>query len=416
MALSYPTVDTVLDTRRQKSNGKYPIKLRLTYQSQQRYFKLKQDADEDFWHEVQQGRKSKPHNDLRKILEEIRAKATGIVAGFERKEQPFDFYVFEREFFGEALDSVLEREAAFDVQRAFEEYVNKLEKQGRPGTAHSYSFAMRSLVAYHPRLRFQDVTPDWLERYEAWMSGQGKSPTTIGIYLRSLRTIFNLAIEKETITRKQYPFGKNKYQIPTSRNVKKALTRQEVNAVKAYKTVRGTTEDKAKALWLFSYYANGMNPKDICQLRWKDLHNDKIVFIRAKTKRTTRSNPLPVVVIVTPPLREIINTWGNADGSPNARLFPFLLDGMNPKQEMLAKNQLVKTVNKYMKRIGEALGITKPMTTYVARHTWATAMKRAGASTEFIAEGMGQTDFRSTQSYLDSLEDEEKRQFANALL
>ncbi len=416
MALSYPTVDLILDTRRRKANGKFPVKLRLTYQRDQRYYKLKHDTEEDFWHEVEQGKRSKAHNDFRKIIEEIKAKATGVITGFEKKDQPFDFFLFQQTFFRDALESLKEREAAHDLASAFQEYIGKLERQGRPGTANSYTFAIRSLLAFQSKLRFLDITPEWLEHYEAWMMGAGKSPTTIGIYLRSLRTIFNQALEREVITPKQYPFRKNRYQIPVTRNIKKALTRDEVDAIRQFKTTPGSPEDKAKSFWLFSYYCNGMNPKDICQLCWRDVHGDKIVFIRAKTKRTTRSNPLPVVVFVTPPVRDILAVWGNKDRRPDSHLFPFLPEGLDPKQEMLVKNQFVKTVNKYMKRIGEAVGITKPLTTYVARHTWATAMKRAGASTDFISEGLGQSNPISTQHYLDSIDDSTKRQYANFLL
>jgi integrase/recombinase XerD len=77
---------------------------------------------------------------------------------------------------------------------------------------------------------------------------------------------------------------------------------------------------------------------------------------------------------------------------------------------------VTKRINKYMRRIGIALGIDTDLTTYSARHSFSTMLKRSGASTEFIGESLGHKDKRTTENYLDSFEDETKLTYQNMLL
>lgn len=77
---------------------------------------------------------------------------------------------------------------------------------------------------------------------------------------------------------------------------------------------------------------------------------------------------------------------------------------------------ITKRINKYMKRIGAALGIEIDLKTYSARHSFATILKRSGASTEFIGESLGHKNNKTTENYLDSFEDEMKANFQNKLL
>ncbi|MFM7485640.1 MAG: phage integrase SAM-like domain-containing protein, partial [Cytophagales bacterium] len=156
----------------------------------------------------------------------------------------------------------------------------QLSKENRSGTADSYQCAYNSFKSYleskgRKKLNFGDVTPDWLKEYESWMLEKEKSVTTIGIYLRSLRTIINIAIEEGTLAREFYPFGKRKYQIPSGRNVKKALQLADIQKLVNYKTTT-EAEERAKDLWLFSYLCNGANVKDMARLQYRNIDKTKI--------------------------------------------------------------------------------------------------------------------------------------------
>ena len=89
---------------------------------------------------------------------------------------------------------------------------------------------------------------------------------------------------------------------------------------------------------------------------------------------------------------------------------------MNEYEKAKVKHQFIKTINKYMKRIGIEIGYDKPLTTYSARHSYATILKRSGAPLSFISEALGHKSLLTTESYLDSFEDETRRKYAEMLV
>lgn len=139
-------------------------------------------------------------------------------------------------------------------------------------------------------------------------------------------------------------------------------------------------------------------------------------FERVKTESTMRSDPKPITVYITENMWRIIDRWGNRDKNPNNYIFPILEPGLTPLRQYELVQLFVSFVNEWMRRIAAKLGITKKITTYVARHTFSTVLKRSGASTEFIQEALGHTDLKTTENYLDSFEKEVKKEYANRLI
>lgn len=285
------------------------------------------------------------------------------------------------------------------------------------GTASSYQCSINSLLSFKDNLLLESITPDFLYAYEQWMTGtKNASKTTVGIYARALRAVINEAIERGIISKENYPFGKKKYQIPTGRNVKKALSMDDISKFYYYEPDEPNEgEAKAKDFWLFSYFGNGINMKDVALLKYKNLQGDFIVFERAKTERARRSSPKPITIYVTAEMHEIIEKRGNQRKSDDEHIFPILEPGIPAirKEELI--HQFIKNTNKWTKRIAEKLAIPFKVTTYTARHSFSTVLKRSGATTEFISEALGHTDVKTTESYLDSFENDMKKQFASHL-
>lgn len=271
------------------------------------------------------------------------------------------------------------------------------------------------MKAFHPRkLSFEKITPDFLMDYERWMLSEGNSLTTVGIYLRPLRALCKLAIEDGVLSQQNYPFSKRKYQIPAGQNIKKALTLKDIQKIFDYQPVTDS-EAKNRDLWLFSYLCNGINVKDIARLKYSNIQDGKITFIRAKTERTSKKNLKFIVAILNSEAKEIIQRWGNSLSTPNAYVFDILFEGVTPERERALVQQATKNINKYIKRISTSLGIEKNVTTYTARHSFSTILKRSGAPIEFIRESLGHHDLKTTESYLDSFEDDVKKQYASFL-
>jgi integrase len=193
------------------------------------------------------------------------------------------------------------------------------------------------------------------------------------------------------------------------------LTLEDVSKIYYYEPVC-KEERKAKDFWLFSYFANGINPTDIAHLRYKNIEGEYIAFERAKTENATRLAPKPITVYITDDMRRIIDYWGNEDKSPNNYIFPVFQHGITALRQVELIELFVQALNDWMVKIRKKLGIEKKVTTYVARHTFSTIMKRSGASTEFIQEALGHTNIKTTESYLDSFEREMKKEYSQKLV
>ncbi|MBK6978385.1 MAG: tyrosine-type recombinase/integrase [Cytophagaceae bacterium] len=167
---------------------------------------------------------------------------------------------------------------------------------------------------------------------------------------------------------------------------------------------------------MLSYLCNGANMKDIALLKWKDIDSKRIVFVRAKTARTTKQDTKPVVVMLLPEIKEIILKWGLESKNPDDYIFGIVSQRDNSEDILKKVRQFIKTTNKYMKRIGTALELDLTLTSYSARHSFATVLKRSGAPIEFISESLGHKDLRTTENYLGSFEDDIKESYQKQLL
>ncbi|GEO03374.1 integrase [Adhaeribacter aerolatus] len=419
----------ILDTRRALTDGTYPIKLRITHQRKQKYFPTDFSLSETDFAKTKTDNPRGKAKELQIAFQAIEQQAIKVI----KKLSIFTIEAFEKHYLNTA--------AKDDVFSAFDHSIACLTKEEQVGTAGTYENASISLLAFINKqpltsnkgltkkeakarreallkkrkpLLFSTITPDFLKEYERWMLAGGKSLTTISIYVRALRTLFNESIAAGDVHQDLYPFGKRKYQVPAGRNVKKALPLAEIEKIFVYEP-RHDSEAQARDLWLFSYLCNGINIKDIARLKYRQIQKGSIIFIRAKTERTTRQNLKPIIVILTPEVEQIIKKWGNKPIYPEAYVFPILKEGLTPEKELAVVKQATKTINKYIKRIGATIGIEGNISTYTARHSYATVLKRAGVSTAFISESLGHGTERTTQNYLDSFEDEVKREFTSYL-
>jgi integrase/recombinase XerD len=189
----------------------------------------------------------------------------------------------------------------------------------------------------------------------------------------------------------------------------------EIGKIFRYEALAGTWWEKAKDLFIFSYLGNGINMKDIALLKFKNIDGDYIRFSRAKTINTNRIGNMPISIYISSEMKDILNKWKNVDALPDNFLFPILEPNVTPEKERAAISQLIKMVNKYIRLIAKEVGINKPITTYYARHSFATVLRRSGVSTEFISESLGYSSLKTTYSYLDSFEDEKKKEMLSAL-
>jgi integrase len=246
-------------------------------------------------------------------------------------------------------------------------------------------------------------------------SGKGSpaSITTVGIYLRHLRAIFNEAIE-EGVT-KCYPFGKKRYVIPAGKGVKKAILKAEVLKIIGYNKFSNEFEQRSKDFWVFSYLSNGLNVNDILRLKWSDidLKRGTFTFVREKTKRTNKQNQKGIHVMLGDIQLQIIKRWSSKE---TEYVFPFIRPEMSVKRKRAIVKQFTDVNNGWMKKIGEKLQIDSLLGTYVARHSYSTILNQNNTPISLISKSLGHSSIATTEAYLGSFEDEQIQGYMEALV
>lgn len=422
------------DIARMAKDGRYPIRLRVTYKRRSHFWILKYPpmdhlefsqlcgktillTKKDYAKAI--GSRPGKFEELSLHFAAVKTQAREAIKGMN----DFTFEAFETNYFTTPTDKD-------DLFSVLDSRGKEMRAAGRISTAITFECCLKSLKEFTAKEKFpfNRVTVKFLKDYEKWMltpraiktkaikdkeTLKVNSRTTVGIYLRNVRTVFNQVNPTGVI----YPFGKSKeglYSIPKGKNTKKALTQADIAKIAAYQVASGTIECRSRDYWLFSYLCNGINIKDMARLKYANIKGEKIILIRAKTASTVEDETT-IEIMITKQIGRIIDRWGNKPATPDQYIFPILKIGMAPVDEYKAIQQAVHTINNNMENICSEIKIDR-VTTYGARHSFATVLKRSGASIEFISESLGHRNKQTTQNYLANFEDEEKKKWAEMLL
>lgn len=393
-SLNKVTAAIFYDTRRIKENLMYPVKYRVTFMRERLYYPSGIDLSPDEWLKLPNA-KGKELAQNRELIH----------SGFEKiKDHIKELCKSDLGFTLEQLNTRLSRGMKNSIISAFYNRIELLKANGQLGTSDWYLYSVKSLQRFSGRdLKFSEITKEWLKKYEAFLLEEGKSFTSISMYMRALQAIVNEGKSQGIITPAQYPFGKGKYEIPEEAGRKMALTLSQIGEVLQY-PLFSDTEKRCRDLWFFSYLTNGINMSDLLQLRYSNIVNGYIRFFRQKTVGKSRKKR-EIVAVLLPEMQQIIEKWGNTNKKLDNFIFPFLRDGLTPEEERRIVKNITSLINKKMRKIGKALGYGN-ISTYTARHSFATVLKRSGANIAFISESLGHADLKTTENYLDSFEDE----------
>lgn len=281
----------------------------------------------------------------------------------------------------------------------FREYISSLTASGRKSYALSIKQLYNSLIEFngHLDIPFSEMDIVWLRRYEAFLRRKGLAENTIGIRFRTLRSIYNVAIEEDAVSAELYPFKKLKVSKLHQETAKRALSKEDIERVLSYKSTNRYMRFPID-IFAFTYYCGGINFVDIAHLTKANITDGRLIYKRQKTKKLIKIPLQPQAVA-------LIEKYSNDESQ---YLFPILSDFHKTDiQQANRIHKVISKVNERLKQIGKALNLPIALTTYVARHSQATVMKRAGVSTAVIREIMGHSSERVTQIYLDSFDNEQ---------
>lgn len=259
---------------------------------------------------------------------------------------------------------------------------------GRIGIVSAYQSTRSSLEKYWgcEDAKISDITPQFVSGYEQFLLRNGVTTNTAAYYLRNLRTIYNYAIEMGCETTSINPF-RNVTTNPC-KTVKRALSRQKLLQMAMADFSNRPTVEIARDAFLFSFYTRGMSMVDIINLTHANITDGVLTYTRHKTGQV-------LSVLLTDRLKELLDKYKN--DSPY--LFPFM-HGETPEQKYQAYRLALRRINNGLKIVAKELKMETNLTTYVARHSWATQAKEHGASLAVISEGLGHTSEKTTAIYL----------------
>ena len=266
----------------------------------------------------------------------------------------------------------------------------QLKQIGKVRTAETYTCALNSFIRFQGEtdLFWEAVDSNLMMEYEVYLKAEGVCPNTSSYYMRGLRAIYNRAVEKE-LTIQRYPF-KHVY-TGIDKTVKRAVSVKVIRQIRNLNLEHNPMLDYARDIFMFSFYTRGMSFVDMAYLKKKDLHNGILSYRRQKTNQQ-------LFIKWEKPMQEIIDKY-DTTGTPY--LLPIIKDfGKDERRQYKNASHLV---NCKLKKIGMQLGLTIPLTTYVARHGWASIAKSKNIPISTISEAMGHDSENTTRIYLASL-------------
>lgn len=385
------TIKLVLDTRRKKANKRYPLIFRITHRSKSCSINSGLDlALQDWSNKTNFINKKHPNYfKYKKIIDSKLEELETVI--IELEDSPFHYSVTDIK----AELNKLNNKHTFNSYAKLQ--VEKLKRANRHGNAISYQYALRSLENhYGVSIQFEQLNYSLLSEYEMRMKERGIKTNAIAAYMRALRAIFNKAIKEDLVAESLYPF--NKYKIKHEKTAKRAITLDDIRKVYNLELEEGTAMWHARNYFMLTFSLIGINFTDLVQLTPDNFKHGRINYRRQKTKKLYD-------VKVTEQANQILNYY---KGESDKYLLPIIPDNLSTKGDInrVTRDKL-KQVNHRIKKIGVLLNFQSPLTTYVARHSWATACKRLGYSNELIAEALGHGYGNAiTSIYLDAFDKE----------
>lgn len=320
---------------------------------------------------------------LRNVVQEDTKRLKSIISRFERSGNTY------------TADDVVEKYLSPEDNHRFISFarnlVGQLRQIGKQSTADTYTTSVNSFARFREErdIPLDDVDSDLMTAYETYLKSIGICPNSISFYMRNLRAIYNRAVDKG-LTGQRYPF-KHVY-TGIDKTVKRAVPLNVIRQIRDLDLSLYPLMDYARDIFMFSFYTRGMSFIDMAFLKKKDLQNGILSYRRHKTNQQ-------LFIKWEKPMKELV---GKYDTSGTPYLLPVIKS--NGKDERRQYKSEAHRVNRNLKKIGARLGLAIPLTTYVARHGWASIAKSKNIPVSTISEAMGHDSETTTRIYLASLD------------
>jgi integrase len=383
----------LLDTRRAKSDGSFNVIIRITDYNKVYTINSGISVPEKLWNQ-QKSEVDKSHPNAKLINLKLSKTYFQVQQAILKYEDNFSIEAI-RNF----IDGKPELQKTLNFKTFTDNLINEMFETEKTGNALVYTTASNRFLEFcnNPSIRFDEIDYLVLEKFNHFLVLEGLKQNSISNYFRTLRAIYNKAIKAKIIERSAYPF--HDITIKPEKTTKRAILKEDISKFINYASNENSPCNIALKYFLLSYYLIGISFTDLAYLTKENIVDGRIVYRRRKTKKNYS-------VKIFPQAQTILSHFHSDDKD---YLLPILPKDIpcNGKKAKKMIQQWIKTTNKHLNKLAEKLEIKGTITTYVARHTFATNAKRLGYSYELIAEALGhEFGNKITNIYLDSFDKE----------
>lgn len=381
------------------SNGKSPLMLQVSKGGKRQYQSLGVSVNPKFWDFSKNKPKSNcPNREY--ILKLILNKQA------ELQQRMLELNAEQKEYTTTTLLHDEHRKFELKtVKQFYQELIEQYKANDKCGNRLIYKSSYNSINVFtngNLEIPFSAIDVAWLNKYEKWLRSKGNKETTMSLMFRTLRSAYNKAIDSKCARKSDYPFNNyriSKFDVSTE---KRAIAKADI--LKFSTDVRSIGKQQyvqlSKDIFIFSYLCGGINFTDIANLT-KDniIEGKRLHYIRQKTGKLIKLGLSEEAIQII--RRYAVESKGYLFPILNAQLHKTPLQKQNRIHKMLGK------VNKNLKLLAADLGVEANLTTYVARHSFASVLKKSGVNIALISEALGHSDLTTTQIYLDSFDNEQ---------
>lgn len=325
-----------------------------------------------------------------KYLRDLKDKADDIIDTYQVCGKTLTIDKFVQEIFNR-------NEEELSVWECFERKVKSSEI--KPKTAKAYNDTKNSLKRFYPEeLWLSQVTPEFLENYISHLRSRRSNDGGVKFFLTHLRVIVKLCAKLNKKQQFINPFNEISLSKFNNKPKKRALSLTELKSFLNIDIDERPDLSESYRIALFSFYCRGINFVDLIDLKWSDISGEMLIYRRRKTGKLYRFKLLP-------PALKILKYYGQ--NRTTEFVFPILKNGnLDAKQFENTRHRSLRKFNKDLKDLAKLCKIDSEISSYVLRHTYATAMKNLNISTDIISEAMGHSDMKVTQNYLKEFGDD----------
>ena len=382
------------------ANGEHPIVLRISENKKRVTKSLGISVKAQHWDFKKEEPKPKcPNRDL--IISII------LKVKSEYQSKILEKIAHDEEFTATSLINEEKEEIkAKTVEEFYTSLIEELKERGQIGTSYAYKGSYRVLKQFNKKKKlnftFSYIDVNFCKKFEDWMRAKGNKDTTISFQLRTLRATFNRAIEAKIVAKDKNPFTEYKLSHLNTKTMKRALSKSDIlKIMQADCTDKTPIRQLAQDLFAFSYLCGGISFVDIANLTPKNIIDNRLIYQRQKTHGG-------INLQLSDEAKKIISKYSDYQLSASY-LFPILHHKrhITPMQKMNRTHKICHDINQELRTFGKELNITTDVTTYVARHSFATVLKKSGVNIGIISQALGHQDIKTTQIYLSKFDNEQ---------